>query len=406
MKLKKKKSILLLADGTIFKGWSYNQNFTCFGEIVFNTGMTGYQEIITDPSYYGQITILTYPEIGNTGFNIEDNESKSIKSYALIIKNFCLFSSNWRMQTSMLDYINHLKLPVLFGFDTRSLAKYIRSKGAMNGCISNEEFDISSLANKLKQKPKMKGLNLIQYLNNTKNYKWNNLGETFLNSHRMYYYANNENKNVNIESEKNKYNLLKICVIDLGTKFNILRNFDRKDCFLKVFKNNINIEDLKYENPDGIVLSNGPGDPLALNNEIQLVKEIIKLNKPILGICMGHQLLNIVFGCKTFKMKFGHRAINHPCGLYLKVKITSQNHGFSVDEISIDKNSIHINNWNFNDNTIAGMSHKILPIFSIQYHPEGAPGPHDTDDIFIKFVNILQSYKSNNILDPTEHIKF
>jgi carbamoyl-phosphate synthase small subunit len=396
MKLEKKKSILLLEDGTIFKGWSYNQKFTSFGEVVFNTGITGYQEIITDPSYYGQITILTYPEIGNTGFNIEDNESNGIKSCALIIKNLCLFSSNWRMQVSMLDYINHLKLPVLFGFDTRSLAKYIRVKGAMNGCISSEEFDISSLAKKLKQKPKMKGLNLIQYLNKTKNYKWHNLGETLLNTHRIYYYVNSGNRNLTIGKKTNKDNCIKLSIIDLGTKFNILRNFNQQDCLVKVFKNNVLVEEIKYENPDGIVLSNGPGDPLALNNEIKLVKELITLNKPILGICMGHQLLNIAFGCTTFKMKFGHRAINHPCGLYKKVKITSQNHGFSVDETSMDKNLIYINNWNFNDKTIAGVSHKILPIFSIQYHPEGAPGPHDTDDIFIKFLNIIQFYKNSN----------
>lgn len=397
MKLEKKRSILLLEDGAIFKGWSYNQNFTCSGEVVFNTGMTGYQEIITDPSYYGQITILTYPEIGNTGFNIEDNESNGIKSCALIVKNFCLFSSNWRMSISMLDYINHVKLPVIFGFDTRSLAKYIRSKGAMNGCISNEEFNLSCLANKLKEKPKMKGLNLIQYLNNTRNYKWNNLGETLLNNHKIYYYI--EHKNLIREKKKNKYNSTKLCVIDLGTKFNILRNFNEEDCFVKVLKNNIKIKDIEQENPDGIILSNGPGDPFALNDEIELVKDIIKINKPILGICMGHQLLNIAFGGKTFKMKFGHRAINHPCGIYMKVNITSQNHGFSVDQISIDKNIIHINNWNFNDNTIAGVSHKILPIFSIQYHPEGAPGPHDTNDIFIKFVNIIQSYKNNNSIN-------
>nr|UNJ16121.1 carbamoyl-phosphate synthase arginine-specific small subunit [Galdieria sp.] len=396
MKLEKKKSLLLLEDGTIFRGWSYNQNFTSFGEVVFNTGMTGYQEIITDPSYYGQITILTYPEIGNTGFNIEDNESNYIKSCALIVKNICLFSSNWRMQTSIFDYINYLKLPVVFGFDTRSLSKYIRSKGSMNGCISNEEFNISNLISKLKQKPKMKGLNLIQYLNNTKNYKWHNLGETLLNNHRMYYYLHSENKNLKIEKKENKNKILKLCVIDLGTKFNILRNFNKEGCFVKVFKNNINIENIKYENPDGIVLSNGPGDPLALNNEIQLVKELIKMNKPMLGICMGHQLINIALGCKTFKMKFGHRAINHPCGLYIKVKITSQNHGFSVDEMGMEKNLIYINNWNFNDNTIAGVSHKNLPIFSIQYHPEGAPGPHDTNDIFKNFINIIQLYQNNN----------
>nr|YP_010713745.1 carbamoyl-phosphate synthase arginine-specific small subunit [Galdieria phlegrea]WDA99827.1 carbamoyl-phosphate synthase arginine-specific small subunit [Galdieria phlegrea] len=394
MKLKKKKTILLLEDGTIFKGWSYNNTFTCFGEVVFNTGMSGYQEIITDPSYYGQLTILTYPEIGNTGFNIEDNESNGLKSFSLIIKNFCLFASNWRMKICMFDYLNYFKLPVMFGMDTRSLTKYLRDKGSMNGCISNEQFKIEDLYKQLKNKPSMKGLNLIKYLETNKKYRWKNLGETILDNNKTYYYSNN------IKSQSYKYKdetkLAKFIILDFGTKFNILRSLSDQNCTVKVFNHTYKIEDIKLEEHDGVILSNGPGDPLVLEKEINLIKELIKLKKLIFGICLGHQLLNIALGGKTFKMKFGHRAINHPCGLDIKVKITSQNHGFSVEDKSINKELIQINNLNLNDHTIAAISHKELPIFSIQYHPEGAPGPHDNHYIFEKFVNIARLSQIKN----------
>ena len=358
---KEKKAILLLDDGTLFNGTSFGSVGETIGEVCFNTGMTGYQEILTDPSYAKQIVTMTAPHIGNYGINSEDMESESIQVSGFVIKEESVIPSNWRAEMSLGDYLRDQDVVGIKGIDTRSLTRHIRDNGAMNGIISSITDDKNKLKNNLKNYPSMEGLDLAKLVSTKSIYHW---------------------------SSKGKY---KVAAVDFGIKRNILRLLENFDCQVTVFPANTTAKDILDFNPDGVFLSNGPGDPAAVEYGIEAVKQILG-KKPIFGICLGHQILAIALGAKTFKLKFGHRGINHPVknNETGEIEITSQNHGFSVDLNSIPENVIptHIN---LNDNTSAGISCIDFPAFSVQYHPESSPGPHDSRYLFEKFIGMMDA---------------
>nr|YP_009293916.1 carbamoyl-phosphate synthase arginine-specific small subunit [Ahnfeltia plicata]AOM65604.1 carbamoyl-phosphate synthase arginine-specific small subunit [Ahnfeltia plicata]UAT97141.1 carbamoyl-phosphate synthase arginine-specific small subunit [Ahnfeltia plicata]UAT97346.1 carbamoyl-phosphate synthase arginine-specific small subunit [Ahnfeltia plicata] len=371
---------LLLEDGTQYKGWSLNNSMISIGEVVFNTGMTGYQEIMTDPSYSGQIVAFTYPELGNTGINNEDSESDQVHVKGIIAKNICFFPSNWRNKLSLAEYLQQNNIIHIFGIDTRALTKHLRNSGAMNGCISSSILDTGILQKRLKLSPTMVGLDLVKEVTTLNSYTW------IPNQPAIYSH---------IRYKTNKFNKksLTIVVVDFGVKHNILNRLYHHGCSVQVvpaISNSASI--LKYK-PDGILLSNGPGDPSVVTYGIATVQELLKTNVPIFGICMGHQVLSLALGAKTFKLKFGHRGLNHPVGLNKRVEITSQNHGFAVKATSLSNEIVQITHLNFNDITIAGIVHKHKPIFSVQYHPEANPGPHDSDYLFTHFIKVAEMIK-------------
>lgn len=358
---KSNSAILLLADGRIFEGKSFGYQGETTGEVCFNTGMTGYQEILTDPSYCKQIVTMTSPHIGNYGINEEDIESENIQVAGFVIKEETMTPSNWRSTQSLGEYLKKNKIVGIKEIDTRSLTRHIRDKGAMNGIISSNDLDIQSLEKKLKKFPDMNGLDLAKDVTTQKKYKW---------------------------PGKGRY---KVAVIDFGIKKNILRLLSDAGCELTVFPASIKAEDILSFEPDGVFLSNGPGDPLAVTYGIETVKKLLG-KVPLFGICLGHQILALALGASTFKLKFGHRGINHPVRNNEKntVEITSQNHGFAVDLDSLPPNviSTHIN---LNDNTSGGIRCTDIPAFSVQYHPESSPGPHDSRYLFNQFIEMMNA---------------
>ena len=358
---KSNSAILLLADGRIFEGKSFGSQGETTGEVCFNTGMTGYQEILTDPSYCMQIVTMTSPHIGNYGINEEDIESENIQVAGFVIKEETMTPSNWRSTQSLGEYLKKNKIVGIKEIDTRSLTRHIRDKGAMNGIISSNDLDIQSLDKKLKKFPDMNGLDLAKDVTTQKKYKW---------------------------PGKGRY---KVAVIDFGIKKNILRLLSDAGCELTVFPASIKAEEILSFEPDGVFLSNGPGDPFAVTYGIETVKKLLG-KVPLFGICLGHQILALALGASTFKLKFGHRGINHPVRNNEKntVEITSQNHGFAVDLDSLPPNviSTHIN---LNDNTSGGIRCTDIPAFSVQYHPESSPGPHDSRYLFNQFIEMMNA---------------
>ena len=356
-------AILLLSDGTIFHGKSIGISGTTFGEVCFNTGMTGYQEIFTDPSYFGQIMITTNPHIGNYGVNENDVESDSMKIAGLVCKNFSFNYSREGASDSLENYFIKQNLICISDVDTRALVSYIRDNGAMNAVICTDGTSIDDLKIALANVPDMKGLELASKVSTTS----------------PYFYGN----------EDAKY---KVAALDLGIKTNILRNLAKRDCYVKVFPYDASFEDLASFNPDGYFLSNGPGDPEPLLSAIKVAQDIIKSDKPLFGICLGHQIIGLANGVATYKMFNGHRGINHPVKNLLsgKGEITSQNHGFSVNREELEKNSeLEITHVHLNDGTVAGMRMKNKKCFSVQYHPEASPGPHDSSYLFDQFIDSL-----------------
>nr|YP_009297216.1 carbamoyl-phosphate synthase arginine-specific small subunit [Porphyridium sordidum]AOM66559.1 carbamoyl-phosphate synthase arginine-specific small subunit [Porphyridium sordidum] len=380
---KPKKALLVLEDGSIYKGWSFSKSDTVFGEIVFNTGMTGYQEILTDPSYSGQIINFTYPEFGNTGINNEDNESLQPSAKGVIVKNVTRKPSNWRNRESIIDYLLKNNILMIFGIDTRKLTKHLRDKGAMNCVISNSNLDILSLSQQLQKAPKMQGLNLVDIVTSKNPYEI-----TF-----QKYPAWNEWKQNDLFLKKSGDNLL-IALIDFGTKNSIIECLLHYSCKVIVLPANTSFELIKSISPDGILLSNGPGDPSTVNYAREMIEKIIDLDVPLFGICMGHQLLSLALGYQTYKLKFGHRGLNHPCGYDQHSLVTSQNHGFAVltDSLNVN-NQMSTSHLNLNDLTLAGLSIKNRPIFSVQYHPEAGPGPHDSTYLFKSFIELVRNNK-------------
>ena len=359
----KQPAIILLADGTIFHGKSIGIEGKAFGEVCFNTGMTGYQEIFTDPSYFGQIMVATNPHIGNYGVNQNEVESDSIKISGLVCKNFSSYHSRADSESSLYDYFQKQNLICISDVDTRALVSYIRDNGAMNAVICTDQTPIVELKLLLLQTPNMNGLELASKVSTTK----------------PYFYGNPESK-------------FKISALDLGIKTNILRNLAKRDCYIQVFPFDSTFEQLASFEPNGYFLSNGPGDPEPLTNAIKVAKKIIENNKPLFGICLGHQVIALANGISTYKMFNGHRGINHPVMNILtgKGEITSQNHGFAVNREELEKNiEMEITHFHLNDNTVAGIRMKSKNVFSVQYHPEASPGPHDSSYLFDDFVAML-----------------
>jgi carbamoyl-phosphate synthase small subunit len=339
--------------------------------------MTGYQEVLTDPSYRGQIVTFTYPELGNTGVTPEDEESSGPQVKGMIARNIAPRPSNWRSTQALPDYLKEHQVVGIYGIDTRDLTRRLRVSGSMNGAISTEVLDPEELLRQLQEIPSMEGQNLVKDVSTSSIYEWT---ETTDNHWEFSSGATPEQE-------------LTVVAIDFGVKRNILRRLASYGCRVIVVPANTPAEKILEYNPDGIFLSNGPGDPAAVTEGIATVKEILKAEKPTFGICMGHQILGLSLGAETFKLKFGHRGLNQPAGLKQKqIEITSQNHGFAIAEASLGE-EVAITHLNLNDRTVAGLEHKTLPFFSVQYHPEASPGPHDADYLFEKFVKSMKAHK-------------
>lgn len=361
----KKKAVVLLADGTAFYGNSVAGEGTAFGEICFNTGMTGYQEVFTDPSYFGQIMVSANAHIGNYGINDADNESNGVKIAGLVCRNFSYEYSRPLAETSLEDFFKKNNLFAVCNIDTRALVAYIRDNGAMNAVISTDVDNLEELKQKLQEQPSMKGLELASRV-----------------STKEPYFFGNENA---------KY---RVATLDLGIKQNILHNLAQRDVYMKVFPYNTPFEELEAWQPDGYFLSNGPGDPEPLHEVIELAKKIIDKNYPLFGICLGHQIIALANGISTYKMHNGHRGINHPVKNLItgKSEITSQNHGFAVDRNQAEANpKIEITHIHLNDNTVMGIRLKDKKCFSVQYHPEAAPGPNDAKYLFDQFITLMEN---------------
>lgn len=360
----RKSAILLLSDGTIFHGKSIGISGTTFGEVCFNTGMTGYQEIFTDPSYFGQIMVATNAHIGNYGVNENEVESSGIKISGLVCKNFSFNYSRVDASGSLEDYFAKHNLICISDVDTRALVSYIRDNGAMNSVICTDDTPIEELKAALASVPDMKGLELASKVSTA----------------APYFYGD----------ENAAY---KVSALDLGIKTNILRNLAKRDCYIKVYPYDASYADLASFNPDGFFLSNGPGDPEPLESAIGVAKEILANNKPLFGICLGHQVIGLANGISTYKMFNGHRGINHPVSNLItgKGEITSQNHGFAVNREELEANpEMEITHLHLNDGTVAGMRMKNKNCFSVQYHPEASPGPHDSSYLFDQFIDNLK----------------
>ncbi len=381
--MKGEPALLVLADGTFFEGLSFGAKGTVMGEVVFNTGMTGYQEVLTDPSYYGQIVNFTFPELGNTGINHDDDESDKPHVFGVIAKDVTYYPSNWRSVESLPDYLTRHGIVSIYGIDTRQLTRRIRSMGAMNGIISTEVLDKEVLISKLQSAPSMEGLNLVKKVSTRKIYHWSTSTD------KKWEFIEHGNESIE--------DLLTVIVVDFGIKRNILKRLVSYGCKVIIVPVDTSFDNILSYAPDGIFLSNGPGDPASVSEGINLVKLLITTEIPIFGICMGHQILSLALGGNTFKLRFGHRGLNQPCGLNDKVEITSQNHGFAVSKESLNE-EIEISHFNLNDDTVAGICHKKLPFFSVQYHPEASPGPHDADYLFANFIKLMQQYRNRSNL--------
>lgn len=365
--LNKKDAVILLADGTIFHGKAIGDGGTATGEICFNTGMSGYQEVFTDPSYTGQIMVTTNAHIGNYGVTTDDSESSSVKISGLICKNFSEEFSRPAAQSNLFQYLNEKKLVILSDVDTRALVRYIRDHGAQNAIISTQVEDLEALKDKLNKVPSMKGLELASKVSCKEPYFYGDENSTY-----------------------------RISALDLGIKSNILRNLAARDTYIKVFPYNATYQEMATFNPDGYFISNGPGDPEPLTQSIATAREIIDAKEPLFGICLGHQVMALAMGISTYKMHNGHRGINHPIKNLItgKGEITSQNHGFAINKEEAQANSdIEITHIHLNDDTVAGMRIKDKPCFSVQYHPEAGPGPNDATYLFDQFIELIKTNK-------------
>ncbi|WP_298879601.1 glutamine-hydrolyzing carbamoyl-phosphate synthase small subunit [uncultured Polaribacter sp.] len=363
----RKKALVLLADGTIFYGKSVGIEGTSTGEICFNTGMTGYQEIFTDPSYFGQLMVATNAHIGNYGVNNEEVESDGIKIAGLICRNFSFTHSRVDSDGNLKDWFEKHNLVAISDVDTRALVSYIRDNGAMNAIISTEVDNIAALKKQLAEVPSMEGLELASKV-----------------STKEPYFIGDENSDI------------KISALDIGIKKNILRNLAKRGAYIKVFPYNSSFSELEAFNPDGYFISNGPGDPEPLTEAQEVAKEIINKNLPLFGICLGHQVIALSQGISTYKMHNGHRGINHPVKNLVtgKGEITSQNHGFAINREETEANAnVEISHVHLNDHTVAGIRIKDKNAFSVQYHPEASPGPHDSEYLFDQFIENIKSSK-------------
>jgi carbamoyl-phosphate synthase small subunit len=379
-------AILALEDGRIFRGHGYGSPGECQGEVVFNTSLTGYQEIATDPSYAGQIVVLTNPQIGNYGTNQADNESAKPYIEGLIVREFSPISSNWRSEQVTDEYMERYSVPVLAEIDTRALVRHLRTNGVMRGVISTDVSDPQSLVAKAQAIRKMDGTDLARVVSTKTSYTFdqddsrNQSGDALLSSA------------LDLDGEFRKR--LHVVGYDFGIKHNILRMLTREGCRVTVVPAETTAADVLSLKPDGVFLSNGPGDPEPVDYAVKAIRDMMG-RVPVFGICLGHQLCGLALGGKTYKLKFGHHGGNHPVrnNSTGKVEITAHNHNFAVDPDSINANEVELTHVDLNDQTLEGLRHKTLPLFSVQYHPEAAPGPHDSHYLFHDFRQMMEEWK-------------
>ncbi|WP_208558790.1 carbamoyl phosphate synthase small subunit [Marinilactibacillus kalidii] len=357
--------MLILEDGNYFKGYGFGSDKETIGEVVFNTGMTGYQESITDHSYNGQLLTFTYPLIGNAGINRDDHESVFPTTKAVIVKSFARRPSNWRSQMNLDEFLKEKEIPGLTGVDTRRLTKVIREHGAMKAILTDETEDIETLLERLRNTEL--DHDQVAQVSTTRPY---------------------------VSPDKGK----KVVVIDFGLKHSILNELNKRACHVTVMPYDTKAETILNLDPDGVMLTNGPGDPTDLPEVLNMIKEI-QQKVPVFGICLGHQLIALANGAKTYKMNFGHRGFNHPVKEIAtgKIAFTSQNHGYAVEAASIDPAFLRVTHTEINDGTVEGLRHRVHPVFSVQYHPDAAPGPHDAEDLFDQFTELMDSWKGGNL---------
>ncbi len=367
-------AILALENGLTFEGYAFGDcRAEAEGEVVFNTAMSGYQEALTDPSYYGQILTFTYPHIGNYGINAADNESDRLQAAGVIVKENAGRTSNWRSEKSLTSFLESYGVIGIEGIDTRKLVRVLRSEGSMRGIISARESDARTLLSRCEKLPRMDGLDLTGAVTCS----------------TAYTYLPDMNEPLILPAAGAGEGRFKVAAIDFGIKRNILRRLTRHGCEIRVFPAASTASDILAYKPDGVFLSNGPGDPAAVDYAMPTIRTLLE-QLPVFGICLGHQLLALAFGAQTYKLKFGHRGVNHPVKNLLAntIEITSQNHGFAVDADSLPPD-VELTHVNLNDNTVAGLRHRELPVFCVQYHPEASPGTHDSDYLFRNFVRSL-----------------
>ena len=370
----RKSALLVLADGTVLEGEAVGHRGDAMGEVVFNTGMTGYQEVLTDPSYSGQLVTFTYPELGNTGVNLDDQESSRPHARGVIARQLSPTPSSWRCQQSLQTWLEEQRVVGISGVDTRALVRHLREVGAMNGVISSDGSTPKQLMELLQQAPSMEGLNLADQVSTKDPYTWKSTCAVGF----------DQRLKRQIDSP------FRVVAIDFGIKRAILDRLVAHGCEVTVLPASSDLATVLSSQPEGVFLSNGPGDPAAVTGGIALVKDLLnKVDIPLFGICLGHQIIGLAMGGRTFKLAYGHRGLNHPCGTTGQVEITSQNHGFALDASSLSQVSVVVTHLNLNDRTVAAIAHRDRPVFGVQYHPEASPGPHDADHHFAHFVELM-----------------
>ena len=369
-------ALLVLADGTVLRGEAFGARGTAIGEVVFNTGMTGYQEVMTDPSYSGQLVTFTYPELGNTGVNRDDQEADRPHVRGVIARQLSPRASNWRSQGDLEAWLTQHGVVGIRSVDTRALVRHLREGGALNGAISTDGTPPAELLAQVRSAPSMQGLNLAAQVTTREPYHWSQTcGASF-------------DTRLQVKPERP----YRVVAIDFGIKRAILERLVAHGCDVTVLPADASLDQVLSHSPEGVFLSNGPGDPSAVSSGIDLARGLLAQNDlPVFGICLGHQILGLALGGRTFKLGYGHRGLNHPCGSPGQVEITSQNHGFALEAESLPADRVRVTHLNLNDRTVAALEMRHAPVFGVQYHPEASPGPHDADHHFARFTALMAS---------------